>query len=138
MGGLIILTCSVKSRFSQYGCKILCLCKIITKSMCALTLIDTLVKSPTRSAGNGVSKPLLLENFISEKILYKQHILYLQECYKKARNKVNKQLLNLIRDNIGLISDPQKYEKCTVKAKKKLPLVVNFARYTCIFFQASL
>ena len=27
----------------------------------------------------------------------------------KVRNKVNKQLLNLIRDNIGLISDPRKY-----------------------------
>ena len=36
----------------------------------------------------------------------------------KARNKVNKQLLNLIRDNIGLICDPRKYEKCTAKAKK--------------------
>ena len=39
--------------------------------------------------------------------------LIIYNCYKKARNNVNKQLLNLIRDNIGLISDPQKYEKCS-------------------------
>ena len=94
-----------------------------------------------RRAGNGVGRPLLLENFISEKILYKQHIFtinYLQQCYKKATNKVNKQLLNLIRDNIGLISDPQKYEKRSAKAKKISPLAVNFARYVCIFFQGSL
>ena len=32
-GGVISLTCHLKSRFSQYGYHILCLCKIITKSM---------------------------------------------------------------------------------------------------------
>ena len=39
-GGLIILTCHVKSRVSQYGHQILCSCKIIIKSIRALTLID--------------------------------------------------------------------------------------------------
>ena len=91
-----------------------------------------------KSAGNGVGKPLLLENFISEKILCKQHIFtfnYLQQSYKKARSKVNKQLLNLIRDDTGLISDPRKCEKCNAKAKKISPPVVNFARYAHIFFR---
>ena len=123
-----------------------CVCKIITKPTRALTLIDAkrhqkLVKSLTRGAGNGVGKPLLLENFISEKILYKQHIFtfnYLQQCYKNGRNKVNKQLLNLIRDNIGLISHPLKLENCTTKVKQIPPPVVNFACYARIFFRGSL
>ena len=51
---------------------------------------------------------------------------------------VNKQLLYLIRDNIVLISDPQKYEKCTAKAKNISPPTVSFARYTHIFFRGSL
>ena len=53
-------------------------------------------------------------------------------------NVTRKQEFNLIRDNIGLISDPRKYDKCTAKAKKILPPVVNFARYTHIFFPGSL
>ena len=36
------------------------------------------------------------------------------------QSKVNIQLLNLIRDNIGMISDPRKYEKYTMKVKKQL------------------
>ena len=58
--------------------------------------------------------------------------------YKKVRNKVNKQLLSLIRDNIGLMSDPRKYEKCTAKAKKNSLPAVNFARYARISFRGSL
>ena len=53
-------------------------------------------------------------------------------------NNVSKQLLNLIRYNIGLISDPQKYEKCTAKGKKNSPAAVNFACYARIFFRGSL
>ena len=63
---------------------------------------------------------------------------YLQQCYKKARSKVNKQLLNLIKDNIGLMSDPRKYEKCTPKAKKNLPPAVNFACSAHIIFEVHL
>ena len=38
---------------------------------------------------------------------------------------------------MGLISDPQKYEKWTAKAKKKSLPAVNFARYVRIFFPGS-
>ena len=34
---------------------------------------------------------------------------------------------------IGLISDPQKYEKCTAKAKKNLPPAVNFGMLAYFF-----
>ena len=63
---------------------------------------------------------------------------YLQQKFKKAINTVNKKLLNLIRDNIELISDPWKNEKCTTKAKNISAMAINFAHYTCIFFQGSL
>ena len=56
----------------------------------------------------------------------------------KARNKVNKQLSNLIRDNMGLISDPRKYEKCTTNTKNISLQAVNFACYARIFFRGSL
>ena len=63
------------------------------------------------------------------------HLIIYNNVTRKQEYKVNKQLINLIRNNIGLISDPQIYEKCTMKAKKISPPVVNFACYTGIFFE---